>query len=567
MIEFVLKASTALLIFYTFYLAFLAKERMFGFNRFYLIFALSFSLLVPLLPIPLGFQIEKNFLSNNLTEHVPSFKVEGQSEITSQNPTLPIKESTTQTSPSVTPTINWIYLALGIYFLGLILFFFRFFLRIRKLIQTTKKHPTIQAEGYTYVLLPNQTLPYTFFHFLFVDKEAYENKAIEHEILHHELTHIRQKHSWDIILVELIKIIFWFNPLLILYKKAIQLNHEFLADEAVNTEFCDKTSYQLLLFKKVQRNRIPLSISSPFNASMIKRRMIMMGKSSSLFKTNLYKSFSLILTVIALCLLSSNKPFYSIQTYQGAQSDFEKLLAEGSIEGNPYQIDLAKLDLPALRKAYLAMDEEAKNKSSEFHFFDPMTYKEMEALQKAYPKIKTTIFFNSPPEKKRIPNDVYQEWISTKNIDLTINDVEKDKSELKNHLPSDFALFSVREKEEKKWFKKPTYQVSLYTYEYYTENHLKKRKQITSIRSVYPDSIEVSVFYHQKIIASENNKILDLNTEKFKASIFYQLRTLDTSLFKTGVYKPTYISGEERIGIAVFSQGKPTLFTALPMID
>ena len=566
MIEFVLKASLALLIFFTFYKAFLAKERMFGFNRFYLIFALCFSMLLPLLPIPFGFPIEKTLLTQDLPVQAP-YEKEGQSKIISQTPAPYPVESTNKTLNPAFPEINWVSGILGIYFLGLILAFSRFIFQIGKIIQSIRSNPAFQKDGITYVLLPNHTLPYTFLHFLFVDKEAFENKAIEEEILHHELTHIRQKHSLDVLLVELLKIIFWFNPLLILYKKAIQLNHEFLADEAVNTEFGDKANYQLLLFKKIQGNRIPLSISSPFNASMTKRRIIMMGKSSSFFKAILYKSFSVIVTVMALFFLSSNKPYSSIQTYPGVGSDFEQLLAEGFIDGNPYQLDLAKLDLPALRKVYLAMDEEAKHKASEFHFFDPITYKEMEALQKAYPKVKTTIFFNSPPERKEIPNDVYQEWINTKNIDLTINDVEKDKSELNNHLPSDFALFTVREIEEKKWFRKPSYQISLYTYEYYTEKHLSKRKQIISIQSEYPDSIEVSVFYHQKNIASIDNQILDLNTEKFKSSIFYQLRSLDTSLFEIGAYKRSNIYGEDKFGIAVYSEGKPTLFTTLPMID
>ncbi len=571
MIEFVLKASIALLIFYTFYIAFLAKERMFGFNRFYLIFALSFSMLVPILPFPVSPPFEKNILVINSNVPISSLGIFGQSEIKSeiihQTPDPSPVETAGKTITPAIPGINWISVVLGVYFLGLSLAFSRFIFRIGKIIQTIRANPTFQKGDITYVLLPHQTLPYTFLHYLFVEQQAFEEGSIEKEILHHESTHIRQKHSWDVLFVELLKTVFWINPLLILYKKTIQLNHEFLADEAVNTEFRDKGNYQLLLFKKIQRNRIPLSISSPFNASMTKRRIIMMGKSSSLFKANLYKFFSVVLTVMSLFFLSSNKPYYSVKPYPGAENDFEQLLAQGFIDGNPYQIDLAQIDLPALRKAYLAMDEEAKNKATEFPFFDEVTFEELKELQKAYPKVKTRIFFHSPPERKQIPNDVYLEWKNTKNIDLTIDEVEKDKNELTNHLPSDFVLFTVRETEEKKWFKKPTYQISLYTDDYYVEKHLKESKKIFEIRSEYPKAIGVRVFYPQKFMKSDDQKLSDLNSEKYKASIFYQLRTLDTALIESGYYKPTNIHAPESFGIAVFTEGKPTIYTNLPMIN
>src|SRR5690606_20368631 len=112
-----------------------------------------------------------------------------------------------------------------------------------------------------------------------------------------------QKHSLDVLLVEFLRIVFWFNPLLLLYKKAIQLNHEFLADEAVYSKFQDKAVYQWLIFSKISGNEAGLSISSPFNLSSTKSRLIMMGKSSSSLKTNLLKTISFVIAGILTVFL------------------------------------------------------------------------------------------------------------------------------------------------------------------------------------------------------------------------------------------------------------------------
>lgn len=198
--------------------------------------------------------------------------------------------------------------------------------------------------------MDQKTLPFTFLNFLFLEKEAFQNKSIEEEILYHELVHIRQKHSWDILLMELIKIVFWFNPIFVLYKNAIQLNHEFLADKGVNFRFQNKTAYQLLLFNKIAAQEVNLSISSPFNFSSTKSRLIMMGKSSSRNKTRLLKSISVVLMGCLVISLSSSQSYKTLPF--GSPNDYEQILSKAFREDNPFHLDLNKLDLTSLRKAY-----------------------------------------------------------------------------------------------------------------------------------------------------------------------------------------------------------------------
>ena len=82
------------------------------------------------------------------------------------------------------------------------------------------------------------------------------------------------------------QIVFWFNPLLILYKKAIKLNHEFLADEAVNNQFNSVIYYQNLLLK-IASDKTNIALASNINYLITKKRFLMMAKKQSPIKITL----------------------------------------------------------------------------------------------------------------------------------------------------------------------------------------------------------------------------------------------------------------------------------------
>jgi len=127
------------------------------------------------------------------------------------------------------------------------------------------------------ILVEEKILPHTFLNYIFINKNDYENRKIEGELFTHELTHVRQKHTLDVLFIEILKTIFWFNPLLIFYKKAIQLNHEFLADEKVVTSYKNVPFYQSLLLEKASWNS-NFYLASNLNFLVTKKRLIMMTK-------------------------------------------------------------------------------------------------------------------------------------------------------------------------------------------------------------------------------------------------------------------------------------------------
>jgi hypothetical protein len=119
-------------------------------------------------------------------------------------------------------------------------------------------------------------------------------------IVKHEYVHVRQKHTIDIVLAELICIVNWYNPFVWLLRGAIRQNLEFIADSTVLQHGADKKAYQYLLLKVVG---VPqFRIANAFNFSSLKKRIVMMNKIKSA-RVHLFK-FLFVLPLVAILLLA-----------------------------------------------------------------------------------------------------------------------------------------------------------------------------------------------------------------------------------------------------------------------
>ena len=164
--------------------------------------------------------------------------------------------------------------------------------------------------GYRIVLIDNQINPYCFFNNIFISKHDYLDGNIDKNLLNHELEHVRQSHSIDIVFIELIKIFYWFNPILLFYNRAIRVNHEYLADNGVIRDYFDIKSYadKLLDFISCKKN-VPLT--SGFNQSLTKKRLIMMTKTKSksiISGLRITLTLSLILVFLLTISFKQSKP-------------------------------------------------------------------------------------------------------------------------------------------------------------------------------------------------------------------------------------------------------------------
>jgi N-acetylmuramoyl-L-alanine amidase/beta-lactamase regulating signal transducer with metallopeptidase domain len=269
MIDFLLKSTICLIVFLGFYHLVLSREKMHQFNRFYLLISLLISFAIPFITfefikiIPVVQNIEPESI-DAISKSSENFVVDAiQNEI------------------QVEETVNYIpYLIWSAYVLGVLLLLVRFGKNYFKLISKIKSNPTVKYKNATLVLIEEKILPHTFLNAIFVNSEDYNNRNIEEVLYAHEMVHVTQKHTLDILFIEFLKTIFWFNPLFIFYKKAIQLNHEFLADEEIVKTYNNVPFYQNLLLQKGSGNQT-IYLASNLNYLVTKKRLIMMTKNTS----------------------------------------------------------------------------------------------------------------------------------------------------------------------------------------------------------------------------------------------------------------------------------------------
>jgi hypothetical protein len=121
--------------------------------------------------------------------------------------------------------------------------------------------------------------PFSFLNVVFINERKITEGNLQ-RILAHERVHIRQHHSLDILLMELVIVLQWFNPFVWPYKKSLQETHEYLADEGVIAQGFSVTMYQLLVFEQHVGTKL-FEFANNFKQSQIKRRLTMMSKIKS----------------------------------------------------------------------------------------------------------------------------------------------------------------------------------------------------------------------------------------------------------------------------------------------
>ncbi len=338
MIAYILKSSLSLILLFGLYWFLLRQEKLFVFNRFFLIFSLIFSLVIPFISIAVNIH-DNDVQSNIVTALNNNMTIFSQN----QNPNAIITyQPNTEVVPSsekLSSGINYMQILSVLYASGVILLLIRFFRNIVFISHQKRISEKITYSGQKLVLIDHQINPFCFFNTIFVSKQDYLNNKIVKELLTHELEHINQSHSIDVIFIELIQIIYWFNPMLILYNRSIRVNHEYLADRGVIQASPDIKNYanNLINFISCKRN-IPLT--SGFSRSLTRKRLIMLTKTGSskiniglrIFLTSIFVTvFFLILS----CFSSNSQPNTVYKQSDGFNWKQSQVIKD--IDGNEYQ--------------------------------------------------------------------------------------------------------------------------------------------------------------------------------------------------------------------------------------
>ena len=261
MLEYIVKSGSCLVVFFCFYKLFMEGENFHGIKRAYLLLSLAISIVLPLITI--SYELE-----------VPAKEV-GETFIYSS------QKSDSEVSEISYWEENLPYILLVIYSIGFAIFGFRFYKNLSELISEANRNDQLQDLPYIYVLLGRKLDPHSFFQYIFLNKEEFKSHKISGAVMEHEKAHVDQKHSLDLLFIELLHVIFWFNPVFIYLKRSVKLNHEFLADSTVIKKNYNPLDYSNLLFQYSSGHHHN-SLSSPMSHSLIKKRIIMITKSFSL---------------------------------------------------------------------------------------------------------------------------------------------------------------------------------------------------------------------------------------------------------------------------------------------
>ena len=271
-----IKSSALIAAFYLAYHFLVRKETFFNSNRWFLLTGLFTALLLPWFNITKVVYVEK-----------PKMALADLVAYSSQNmvatPRVPTPE------PFDWMSLVWFgYLAIALFLLARIVINFTSLFRMLYNQQKTKK------EDFTLVDLNQNIAPFSFFNYIVYNSSLYTPEELQ-SILLHEKVHSREKHSFDVMMAKLFCIIFWFNPFVWLYKKAIIQNLEYIADHKAVQQLENPKVYQMALLKAIS-NQNCLSITNNFYQSLIKKRIVMLNTNQSQ-QRNVWK-YSIILPVL-----------------------------------------------------------------------------------------------------------------------------------------------------------------------------------------------------------------------------------------------------------------------------
>lgn len=297
---------------YGYYHLFLRNKKFHHYNRFYLLGAAFLSLVVPLLNIPVYFS-EADKDSSVIFQTLSAISI-------------PVSANHADAGTNAVHQSNIFSvnnLLIILYSLIVFVAIVRIILSVYKLKKIIRTNPVQQADKILLINTEEPGTPFSFFRWLFWNRKIELDSAKGKQIFRHELFHIEQKHSFDIIFIEIVTAFCWFNPFFYLIRKELKAIHEFLADRFAVTEQTRWEYAELLLMRALDTHQ---SLVNPFFHNQIKRRIAMITTSSKPGHQYLRKLMVLPLAVLTFLLFA-----FSYKSIKSEMSS-EKFTADAAID-------------------------------------------------------------------------------------------------------------------------------------------------------------------------------------------------------------------------------------------
>lgn len=508
-------------IFIGFYYLVLERQKSHQFKRFYLLSSILFSILIPFASIAYG-------VEQKVSEDL--IFIENQSEIV----------ATEVVEKSIFTVENIIY---GAYFLVTAALLLRFLISLNELRKEISTGKRLKNGKFILILKDDKVTAHSFWKFIFLNRKDFEEGKINEKIIRHEELHLQQKHSVDVLLIEFLLVIFWFNPAFYFYKKAIITNHEFLADEHVLKLDSNIQSYQQLLLSELISERI--LFTNQFNLSNTKKRIKMMTTRNNK-KSKFYNWLSLPLAAVMFMAFAEKVPATvsateKVSTTEEPQPKPSQKILESDNPFEEFQQILSKYSGLLKDKKYLEFGKKltAEDKKRLNELFPQLTAEQKELIPITVVN-RTGESLKNPPVDSQL-----KDFLDLKTYGVWIDDQKVKNEVLKNYKSSDFAsVFVSKVHKNAQSAKNPQpFQVNFMTNKYF-EDYNSKEHIMVGIKKDF-DNGQGSVKQQEKstteIVVQEpipaefpggisafRNKLM----EKFNSSLFSN----HSGLIKTTVY-------------------------------
>ncbi|MCP9766557.1 hypothetical protein EGI22_01465 [Lacihabitans sp. LS3-19] len=283
--EFLLKSSACLIIFYALFYFVFKRFSFHSANRFYLIFALILSVIIPII----SFEKEEIRYETAKTNFGENLMIE-----TNSMDNLPEVQSMQKNEVS----INWQQIFLAMYLLGMFIFAVMFFRKIYQIWVLTKNTKYEKLKNLKLFISDKNSINASFFNLLFINTKSLNPHEIN-LILAHEEAHFQKLHSLDLLFLEIYKIVFWFNPVVYFVQKSIKEIHEYEVDLRIS-EVHDRKEYAHLLLKLGISTNYP--ILHQFDKKPLSERINFIFKKPTNNMKKLY--YTLLVPVVVLSIMS-----------------------------------------------------------------------------------------------------------------------------------------------------------------------------------------------------------------------------------------------------------------------
>jgi len=304
MIVYLLNVALVICTSLVFYKVLLRNETFFRLNRFMLLGCLILSFTLPLIHVPPQWSFRNAGSVINSTYLLPSAERPDNKLSAEKAATASIQLE----NPGMFRDLSVADLLVWVYWTGVAIFAVNFIVQLLTLLYRAYSRPVIQDGRFRIVELSGDQAPCSFGNNIFINPEKYEWETYSQIILHEKI-HIQQGHSYDILLAELALIFQWFNPFAWLYRKAVEDNLEFLTDnDLLEHKDIDRSSYQLSLVK-VSAPHFPVSLTTNYNQSILKKRLIMMNAKKSNLNTTWKYLFILPMLMVFICFFNEPQAY------------------------------------------------------------------------------------------------------------------------------------------------------------------------------------------------------------------------------------------------------------------